>query len=245
MNISLAPETLFTIAGFDVTNAFLVVMLISVLLILAFGSVTRKLKAVPKGLQLWLELFVMEGYKFVRDIAGSKETADKMFPFIMTMFLFFLVSNFLPFIPGIGAITFHEVPIYRTATSDYSLAFSMAVLSVILMQVVAIVTGGIWTYFTKFFNLSGPWGMKPINFFIGIMDIISEIAKIISLSFRLFGNLFAGEVLGAVVSSLLPIIAPVPFALLGVLTAFIQAAVFSILVLIFMSMSVVERESKS
>ena len=86
--------------------------------------------------------------------------------------------------------------------------------------------------------------MKPVNFFLGLMDIISEIAKIISLSFRLFGNMFAGQILATVVIGLVPYIIPIPFALLGVLTAFIQAAVFSILVLIFMSMAVVEKEYK-
>lgn len=244
MEISLAPETLFTVAGFDVTNSFFVTVIISIILLLAFGFGARKMKEVPKGLQFWLEVFVEQGYNFIEGIAGSKERADKMFPFIMTMFFVFLVANFIPFIPGLGAITYNGVPIHRTATSDYSLVFSLAILSVVLMQVITIVTGGIWTYFTKFFNVSGPWSMKPINLFIGLMDIVSEIAKIISLSFRLFGNMFAGEVLAAVVIGLVPYIAPVPFALLGVLTAFIQAAVFAILVLIFMNMAVVEKEYK-
>lgn len=245
MEVTLAPQVLFTLAGFDVTNTFLILVLISFLLILAFGLTTRKLKEVPKGLQLWLEVLIEGGMDFMDSITGDRKQTEKLFPFIMTMFLVFLVANFIPFIPGIGAITFNGVPIHRTATSDYSFVFTIASLSVILMQVVTVVTGGVWVYFTKYFNLSGPWGMKPINFFLGLMEIVSELAKVISLSFRLFGNMFAGEILAAVIAGLVPYIVPVPFALLGVLTALIQAAVFSILVLIFMSMAVVEKEVKA
>ncbi len=171
-----------------------------------------------------------------------KKQAKMMFPFIMTLFLFFLIANFLPFIPGIGAITYNGVALHRTATSDYSLAFALATVAVVAMQVITIITGGIWTYFSKYFNFSGPWSMKPINVFLGLMDIISEIAKIISLSFRLFGNMFAGQILAAVIIGLVPYVIPLPFALLGILTAVIQAAVFAILVLIFMSMAVVEKD---
>lgn len=245
MDITLAPETLFTIFGFDVTNTFFVTVLISLLLIALFSFATRKMKAVPKGIQFWAEVFVMEGYKFIRDIAGSDEKAKKMFPFIMTMFFVFLFANFIQFIPGIGAISYNGVALHRTATSDYTLAFSLAILSIVLVQIITIVSGGFWMYFTKFFTFKGEnLGMRLINAFLGIMDIISELAKIVSLSFRLFGNMFAGEILAAVIIGLVPYILPVPFALLGVLTALIQAAVFAILVLIFMSMAVVEKEYK-
>ncbi len=245
MNISLAPQTLFTVLGFDVTNTFFVLVMISLLLILAFWLTTRKMKEVPKGLQLWLEVIITGGMDFMDGVTGDRKKTEKMFPFIMTMFLVFLVANFIPFIPGIGAVTYNDVPLHRTATSDYSFVFMLATVAVIAMQVITIVTGSIWIYFKKFFNVSGPWPMKPINFFLGLMDIISEIAKIISLSFRLFGNMFAGEILAAVIIGLVPYIVPVPFALLGVLTALIQAAVFSILVLIFMSMAVVEKQVKA
>lgn len=242
MNITLAPETLFTIGGLAITNTFFVQVIISLILVGIAWLATRKMKDVPRGIQFWFEVFIDEGYKFVKEVTGSETQAKKMFPFVMTLFLFFLVANFLPFIPGIGAITYEGVPLHRTATSDYSLAFTLATVAVIAMQVITIVTGGIWTYFSKYFNFSGPWSMKPINVFLGLMDIISEIAKIISLSFRLFGNMFAGQILAAVVIGLVPYVLPIPFALLGVLTALIQAAVFAILVLIFMSMAVVEKE---
>jgi len=245
MDITLAPQVLFTIGGFEVTNTFFILVIISILLILAFGLIARKPKEVPKGLQLWLEVLIEGGMDFMDGVTGDRKKTEKMFPFIMTMFLVFLVANFIPFIPGIGSITYNGVPIHRTATSDYSFVFTLATFSVIIMQVITIVTGSVWIYFKKFFNFSGPWPMKPINFFLGLMDIISEIAKIISLSFRLFGNMFAGEILAAVIIGLVPYIVPVPFALLGVLTALIQAAVFSILVLIFMSMAVVEKEVKA
>ncbi len=242
MDVHLAAQTLFTIAGFPVTNAFLAVLGISVLLIVFMWRATRKMNDVPKGAQFWGEILVMEGLDFMTSITGTRERAKKMLPFIVTMFLVFLLANYLAFLPGIGALTYNGIPVYRTATSDYAFVFTMAVLSVIIMQIITIATGSLKVYITKYLNVSGPWSMKPINLFLGLMDIVSEFAKIISLSFRLFGNIFAGEVLGAVVAGLLPVILPIPFALLGTLTALIQATVFSILVLIFMNMSVVEQQ---
>ena len=138
MDITLAPETLFTIAGFAVTNTFFVTVLISVLLITVFWFATRKMKDVPKGIQFWVEVITEEGFKFMKDVAGSEEKAKRMFPFIMTMFLVFLFANFIPFIPGISAISYNGVALHRTATSDYTLAFSMAIVSVVLVQIILV-----------------------------------------------------------------------------------------------------------
>lgn len=228
MEISIAPPVLFTLAGFPVTNTLFVSVLLSAVLLLLAFRLGRGLKPVPKGFQFWVEMTFELVYNFIYTLTKSERTTKKMFPLIMTLFLFILLGNLLAYIPGIGTITFRGTAIYRTITSDYSLVLMMTILSIGITQAVMIWTGGIWNYVKKFINLSGVWHQKPINFFLGIMDLIGEAAKVISLSFRLFGNMFAGEVLATVVGTLVPFVLPLPFALLGLLTTFVQPAVFTI-----------------
>jgi len=236
MDISLAPKILFEVVGFPITDTIWVSWFVTLVLIFSAWWVRRNLKEIPSGLQHIWEIVVEGGYDFILGIVGgSHNKARKVFPLVATLFLFILVSNILAFVPGLSAISLNGTSIYRTATSDYNLVFALTIISLIIVQVVALFTGGVVKYFKKFFNFNG-----PIDFFMGIMDIISEFARVISLSFRLFGNIFAGEVLATVVYFFVPYIIPLPFALLSLLASVIQAAVFSILVLIFINMAVVE-----
>lgn len=152
------------------------------------------------------------------------------------MFFFIFFSNFLTFIPGQGAITIATeggvVPLFRAVIADYGLVFMMTIISVLITQIVAIVVSSPLGYITKFINLR-----SPLKFFLGLMDLVGEIAKVMSLSFRLFGNIFAGEVLGAVMLFLFPFFLPLPFLFLGLLTAVVQPFVFSVLTLVFISMA--------
>ncbi|KKP80374.1 MAG: ATP synthase subunit a [Candidatus Moranbacteria bacterium GW2011_GWF2_35_39] len=116
--------------------------------------------------------------------------------------------------------------------SDYGMVFVLTAISIITIQIVAIIAHGPFGYLGKFINLK-----SPLAFVLGLMDLIGELSKILSLSFRLFGNIFAGEVLGLVMLFLAPFIVPLPFALLGLITAIIQGFVFSLLTLIFISMA--------
>lgn len=242
--ISLAPPVLFEIAGFPITNTLLVSVVLSVFL-LAVGFIgTRNLQLVPRGVQFWIEVVFEVVYNFLYTLTKNARTTRLMFPLVMTLFLFILFGNLFAYIPGISAITFKGASIYRTITSDYSLVLMLTIISVGLTQAVMLWTGGILNYTKKFINFSGTWGMKPINFFLGIMDFIGEGAKIVSLSFRLFGNMFAGEVLSIVVGSLVPFVLPLPFALLGLLTAFVQPAVFSMFTALNISGAIVPPPAK-
>lgn len=238
MEISLAPSILFYVAGFPITNAIWVSWVVTLILVLSAWWVKNHLTEVPKGMQHFWEILLEGGYDFVLGVVGTESRAKKVFPFIATIFLFIFLSNMLSFVPGLGAITFNGSPIYRTATSDYNIVFALTIMSIIVVQFVTIITGGMIGYIKKFLNFNG-----PIDFFMGLMDIVGEGAKVISLSFRLFGNIFAGEVLAGVVYFLLPYIVPLPFAFLSLLGSVIQAAVFSILVLIFINMGIVERDA--
>ena len=111
------------------------------------------------------------------------------------------------------------------------MTLAMALVSVIITQIVGFKTLGVG-YLKKFFNFS-----NPINFFVGILELISEFAKIISFSFRLFGNVFAGEVLLAVILMLVPYFVPLPFYGLEMFVAVIQAFVFAMLTLVFIKLA--------
>jgi len=128
----------------------------------------------------------------------------------------------------------HEaaVPLFRSPTADLNTTLALAVIAVVYVQFVGIRNLGLG-YFKKFINFS-----SPIMFFVGILEIVSEISKIISFAFRLFGNIFAGEVLLAVISFLIPVVVSVPFIGLEIFVGFIQAFVFAILAVVFMSLAV-------
>lgn len=123
------------------------------------------------------------------------------------------------------------IPIFRAATADLNTTIALALISVLATQVIGVKYLGL-SYFKKFFNFK-----NPIFAFVGILELISEIAKVISFAFRLFGNIFAGEVLLVVIAFLLPILAPVPFLGLELFVGVIQALVFTMLSLVFMSMA--------
>lgn len=236
LSISLSPEILFEIGTFPVTNTFLWSVVLSLALIFVIVRMGSSLKMVPGRWQGILELLIEEGFKFVENTIGSKEKAQRVFPLVFTMFIFILFANLLTFIPGQAAIVIHgkngDLAPFRAIMSDYGMVFVLTLISVITAQVAAIFVHGPFGYIGKFLNFK-----SPLAFILGLMDIIGELAKVLSLSFRLFGNMFAGEVLGAVMLFLMPFFIPLPFAFLGLITAVIQAFVFSLLTLIFISMA--------
>ncbi|OJI07891.1 hypothetical protein BK004_00415 [bacterium CG10_46_32] len=240
MDFSLAPHILGTIAGFPITNTFWVTIFISLLLILVFGITRLKMRDVPRGLQLFLELIVEGSHNLIKESSGSDKVANRLHPFALTVFLLFIVGNLLSFIPGLPSVTFHGGSFYRTATTDYNLVLILAMFFLIIMQIVSITTGGILGYFKKFINFS-----SPLNFMLGLFEIIGEAAKLVSISFRFFGNAFAGEVLVAVLLFIFPYILPLPFMFIILLSSIVQPAVFALLVMIYMQMAIMVKEEKS
>lgn len=218
-------------------------VVVSVLLMLTFFLTTRSLKMVPSGLQFWLEVIIGGAYDFLLSVTKNEKATDKMFPLVMTLFLFILVGNLFAYVPGLGSISYNGTSIYRTITSDYSLVLVLTLISFMVTQSTLLFTGGFFAFFSKFINLTGPWKDKPINAFLGGMDLVGELGKILSLSFRLFGNMFAGEILGLVMFSLVPFILPLPFAILGLLTAVVQPTVFALFTALNITGNVVSKES--
>ncbi len=243
INISLKPETLFEVGSLPITNSMVWTIIVSLVLMLVFVRVAKNMKLVPSKLQLFIETFIIGAYDFVYGIFKDEKMTNRAFPMFATLALFFLASNLLGFIPGLGVITLNNTPFFRSPTTNYSFVFAITFFNFIIWQIIAIMTGGLFGYAGKFLNFSGENIFERVlNFFLGLLDIIGEIAKIVSLSFRLFGNIFAGEVITIVLLSIIPLFSPIPFWILGLLSSVIQAFVFPILVIIFFQMAIITKE---
>ncbi len=233
-SIVLAPEVLGHIGLLPVTNTLLVSWGVMVLLIVLAISARLSIRLNPAGLQNFMELIIETGYNTVLDLAHSK--AKTFFPWVMTFFLFILTANLLGLFPGFATITYtppgenEAVPLLRSINSDLNMTLSLALISVIVTHIFAIKYLGIKGYLKKWFSLE----MFGVFLFVGLLELVGEFTKLVSLSFRLFGNIFAGEVVLGTVSSIFAFIVPLPFYFLELIVAFVQAAVFMMLTLVFM-----------
>ncbi len=225
--IVLKPEILGFFKNFPVTNTLLVSWITMAVLIIISFVATRKMQLVPSGLQSLFEMVVDFGYTTVSDLAGNKK-AKVFFPIVMTFFLFILFSNWIGLLPGFATIKFEGEPLLRSMNSDLNMTLALAVTSAVLTHVFAIYYLGFVNYLKKWFTLN------PIFLFVGILELVGEFTKIVSLSFRLFGNIFAGEIVLSTISSIFAFVVPLPFYFLEIIVGFVQAAVFMMLTLVFM-----------
>lgn len=225
-----SAETIFQIGQFPVTNSVLDTIIVDGLIIWALISL-RKLSMVPGVLQNIAEIAIDGFYGLTESI--SPKHAGKIFPWFMSFFIVIFISNWSGLIPGFGTIGFFRdgelVPFFRAATSDINTTVGYAILSVFVTQAMGIWTVGFKEYMSRYVS----W--NPINLFVGILEFVGIFTSIISLSFRLFGNIFAGEVLLSTISSMFAFILPLPFLMLEVIVGFVQALVFSMLTMVAMA----------
>ena len=266
LSISIVAEELWNIGGWPITNSLFTQSWLKkwgVISSISKSHGSRLLINLPVGLQMVLEAVYVFFLNLCETVLEQKRWAEKAAPFITTIFLFVFIGNLIGLLPGVGSVGFFEketvkaeevadgetvetpqgvvsteteyheefVPLFRAPTSDLNTTIALALISVAITQIVGFRMLG-WGYLKKFFNVS-----NPINFFVGILETISEFAKIISFSFRLFGNIFAGEVLLAVIGMLVPYFLPIPFYGLELFVALIQAFVFAMLTLVFIKLA--------
>lgn len=247
MNISLAAETLFHIFGFPVTNTLVVTFGISLIIIVASVILKSRVRLIPRGFQNVVEAVLEALLNLADSVTQDRRQSKKFFPLVATIFIFVILSNWVEVVPGLGTVGLREmsegknilVPFIRSGSADLNFTLALAIVSVTSAQILGIAAIGIGKYAGKFFV--SPF-RKPyfIGTFVGILELISEVAKLISFSFRLFGNIFAGEVLLAVMLFLVPYFIPLPFLFLELFVGFVQALVFSMLTLVFLKMAVTE-----
>lgn len=237
IHIALAAEKLGTFLGIPITNTLVATYVTFAFLVILGLLLGRNTKLVPGRLQLLFELAFEYVYDFIAKILGSREYARTYFPLLMTLFLFIFIANMLHFIPGVGSITYHtpegSVPFLRAPNTDLNVTLALTIIVVTVIELAGVFAIGLWRYAGKFINFS-----SPLNFAVGLIELVSEAGRLVSFSFRLFGNIFAGEVLIAVVVFFIPYIAPVPLMAFEVFVGFIQAAVFVMLTLFFIKMAI-------
>ncbi len=249
MEISIAAEKLFSLGMFPVTNALLIGMIVSGLLIFFITRVTRNMSLVPRGLQNVIEIIFEALLGLVESVTQDKKQARQFFPLIATIFLFVLLSNWAGLLPGLGTVGIYGehnghhtiIPFLRSTSADLNFTLALSLITVIAVQFAGIAALGIVKYGKKFLisPFHKPYGIGTL---VGILELVSEIGKIISFTFRLFGNVFAGEVLLTVMLHLVPYFLPLPFMFLEVFVGFIQAVVFAMLTLVFLKMATLEPE---
>jgi len=255
---TLFAEPLFNFHGFTITNSLLCSWL-AVFLVVIFSLIVRKkIAAIPRGFQSYFEVLLEGAYNLADNITGSRGKTMKFLPVVLPLFIFILFNNWLGLLPGFGSIGFVEareggkffVPLLRGGTADLNTTLALSIMAVVLTHIFGTIASGAWGHLNRFagfkFFLELPRKVfkekkymallvNPVQFFVGLIEAVGEVAKVASLSFRLFGNVFAGEVLLASMAAIFAYVVPLPFIFLEIIVGIIQALIFATLILVFLS----------
>ncbi|MBI5370201.1 F0F1 ATP synthase subunit A [Candidatus Uhrbacteria bacterium] len=247
-----AAEPVLSIGTFPITNTMVNAWIAVVFFLLISLAVRSRKARVPKGLQNIVESVVEFLLREVEKVTGDKKKARQFLPIVGTIFLFILFSNWIGLFPGTGSIgvwgmvhgEVELIPLLRPAASDLNLTLAIALFAIITSHVMALLSIGPLNHISKFINIrgvlrslrNGPMAVivAIIELGVGFIEIVGEIAKVVSLSLRLFGNIFAGEVLMTVMLGLLAYVVPIPFMFLELLVGAVQATVFAMLTLAYL-----------
>lgn len=260
----------------SLSNSILVAIIVTTAILLFTRMATRRMALVPDGKQNFVEFVVEFLYGQVEEIVGAK-IAPKVFPLLATLFIFILSANWFGLIPGVGTIGFSEsaknltidphahdfVPLLRPATADLNMTFAMAAVFMVVWLWITIRETGVIGFIKHTFAPKGGltgimwWALLPIFMFVGVIEIVSIMFRPISLSFRLLGNVYAGETLlhsmgeigqllglGSTASAVMGVLVPLPFYFLEILVGLIQAIVFTLLCAVYVQLSTAHDEDE-
>ncbi len=255
----LPAEEVFQLFGFPITNSILGAWLTIIFLVGFCYAVTRRMKVVPGRLQSAFEFLLGWLYNLCQDVAGE-ENGRKFFPVVATIFLFVAFNAWLSLIPGFGSIMVttaegEQVHLLRGANTDINVPLALALVSFVFVEYFGLKSFGI-RYLRKFLNVgqlfsslgqvvsgrfrAGLSGLFTgfIHIFVGFLEAMSEFIRIVSFTFRLFGNMTAGEILLLIAAFLVPWVFAIPFYGLELLVGFVQALIFGGLTLVFLTLAV-------
>ncbi len=242
IHIALKAESLGHFFGIPFTNALLTTLVVTIGVVFLTLIWSRGLKLVPGKAQTFFELSVGGGFDYVAEVLESKELARRFFPLIASLFIFIFAANLFNFLPGIGSIIVHSegahgegIALFRAVNTDLNVTLALAIVAFLTIEIAGVSIIGFLKYAKKFVNLS-----SILGFVVGIIELFSEVARLVSFSFRLFGNIFAGKVMLAVLIGFIPFVVPVPLMVFELLVGFMQAAIFSLLTLFFIKIAISE-----
>jgi len=261
----LPAETVFHLFGIPIANSVIAAWLTIIVLVGFCYLATRRMKLVPGRLQAVFEFALGSLLKFCQNVAGD-ENGRRFFPAVATIFLFVAFNAWLALLPGFGSITVHtaegEVHLLRPANTDINMPLALALMSFVFVEYFGLRSRGI-RYLGKFINIGGflsslrhilrgrvKAGLSglitgAINIFVGFLESLSELVRIVSFTFRLFGNMTAGEILLLIAMFLIPWLFALPFYGLELLVGFVQALIFGGLTLVFLTVAVASHEEEA
>ena len=237
IHVAIAAEKLGEFLGIPITNTLVTSWIVIALLVALAFLVRSRLAMIPGRFQTLTEEAFGFVYDYVAETLESREMARRFFPLLMTIFLFIFVGNMLHFVPGIGSLEYMREPLLRAPNTDLTTPLVLAIISFFVIEITGIAAIGFWKYGSKF--LQNPI-RNPMGFAVGLIELIGELVRVVSLSFRLFGNILAGEVIIAVAVFFAPYFLPVPLMLFEIFIGFLQAAIFALLTLFFIKLAVME-----
>ncbi len=237
IHVAIAAERLGSFYGIPVINTMIASFVVMIVLAILAIFVGKRLRMIPGRLQTFFE-FVVEGiYDYVAETLESREMARKFFPLMVTIFLFVWLANLMEFIPGIGSILYNGEALFRSVNTDLNTPLALSLISFFVIEITGILTIGFFKYGSKF--IVNPF-RSPIDFAVGLIELIGELVRVVSLSFRLFGNILAGEVVLTVATFFAPYLLPVPLMMFEIFIGTLQAAIFALLTLFFIKLAITE-----
>jgi len=239
IHVAISAEKLGDFFGIPITNTLITSWVVIAILVAVAFLVRGRLKMIPGKFQTLMETMVGFVYDYVTETLESRDMARKFFPLLMTIFLFIFVGNMLHFIPGIGSLQYNHEPLLRAPNTDLTVPLVLAIVSFFVIEVTGILAIGFWKYSSKF--IQNPF-RNPIGFAVGLIELVGELVRVVSLSFRLFGNILAGEIIIAVAIFFAPYLLPVPLMMFEIFIGFLQAAIFALLTLFFIKLAIMEPE---
>ena len=243
LHITLAAERLFTLWGIPITSATLGMWLVIAVLAIMGVLIRFRTSLVPGRLQNAFEMLFEYLLDMMEKTLGTRKLALRYFPFIATIFLFILTANLFEFLPIYGTFTLNHgeerLPLFHTSTADLNTTLALAIISFLVIEVSGILTLGVLKYGSKFVNFKE----GVMMFVVGLLELIGNLARLISFSFRLFGAIFAGEVLLMVIGTFVPYVLPVPLMAFEAFIGLLQAGIFAILTLAFIKIAIDEPRS--
>lgn len=245
--VHVAPGTDFTIAGFPITNSMLLGWAVTLLMAIGLVAIAKRVTVKPKGgLTQYVEAIVTFVIDLVEGAFTDKETGRKYITFFVTLFFFILLNNWSELIPGVGdGFSVHGHPLLRPMTSDLNLTIVMGLITMALVYTWSIREVGGFRKYVRHFFIGSP--LNPLYLVIGIIEMITDLTRALSLALRLFLNIAIGEIVIAVFAYLGSLLAPesvlapitaLPFTLLELGVGALQAYIFVILAVNYLAITV-------
>ncbi len=243
-HISLAPDTFFNIGPIPITNSMLLGVLGYALVIALFAYMARAAKTRSRNRFAVATLWLFEGLlNTIEQVTNNRKAARALAPLSITLFFFIVVNYWTGILPFVGPVTYNGLPLFRGLAADLNVTFALAIISMVTVQIYAIRTHGVFGNAKRY--LRNPL-RDPAGAFEGILELIAEFSRLVALSMRLFGNVFAGEVLLVMVGFLTNYFAVVALPFFMVFELFIgtiQAYVFFMLTIVFISLGTAQHGS--